>query len=131
MPNEIPPEVSDAIGRHAALFDTPWQAVIGTTLGGEIAYWNEAAERIYGWTREEVLGRNIVAVTPTDLSRAQAEAIMARLRAGRTWSGEFLVQGRDGREFRAIVKDVPVADESGQAIGVVGISNPVRTGDGE
>src|SRR5690606_7106743 len=44
----------DLIRRHARLFETDRQAVIATTLHGEIVYWSRAAERLYGWSREEV-----------------------------------------------------------------------------
>ena len=111
------------IRRHAALFDTRRQAVIGTTLDGEVVYWNDAAERMYGWKAAEVLGKSIVDVTPSLNAREQAEAIMARLREGRSWSGEFTVCDRSGTEFNVFVRDIPVQDEGGKLVGVVGISS--------
>lgn len=114
---------ADAIRRQAAVFDTRFQAVIGTTTSGEIVYWNGAAERLYGWKAEEVEGRSIVDVTPSAATREQAEEIMERLRAGRSWSGEFRVRSKLGEEFQAVVQDVPVQDSSGKLIGLVGISS--------
>ena len=90
------------IGRlcfQAQLLDAVEQAVVATDLDGYITYWNRAAQELYGWTADEVLGRNIVAVTPAQTSRQQAEEIMAQLRAGQRWSGEFTVQRKDGRTF--------------------------------
>ena len=115
----------ELVRSHARVFDTKIQAVIGTTLDGRIVYWNETATRIYGWRAEEALGRDVLDVTPALISREAASAIMQRLRAGRTWSGDFRVRRRDGQDFLAHVQDVPVPDERGELIGIVGISTPV------
>jgi PAS domain S-box-containing protein len=122
MHESLPQHVTDAIRHTAQLFDTEQQAVIGTVLSGEIVYWNRAAERLYGWHASEVIGRNIVEVTPSDMSREQAEAIMRNLRLGRSWKGSFLVRARDGREFRAQVRDLPVQAADGELVGIVGTS---------
>jgi PAS domain S-box-containing protein len=110
---------------QAQLLDTVEQAVIATDLAGRITYWNHFAERLYGWSRAEVLGRLILEVTPSDLSRDQAAAIMERLRRGESWSGEFVVQRRDGARFPAWVADSPIRDAEGKVIGIVGISSDV------
>lgn len=116
-------EVRERIRRHAALFDTETQAVIGTTISGSIVYWNRTAEALYGWRAEEVEGRSILDVTPADTSRAEAEEIMSRLQQGRSWHGEFTVQRRDGEPFKVMVTDVPVLGDAGELMGLVGISS--------
>src|SRR5687767_549588 len=71
------------------LLDAVGQAVIATDVEGRITYWNRCAEAMYGWSASEAIGRNVLDVTATDASLAQAEEIMARLRRGECWSGEF------------------------------------------
>src|SRR5688500_13208958 len=115
-------QVADAIRAEAELFDIPGQAVIGTMPDGKIDYWNDSATHLYGWSRSEVLGREVVTVTPADMSREAAAAIMRELAAGRTWTGDFRVRHRNGEELYAHVRDVPVRDDSGALIGIVGIS---------
>ena len=110
---------------QAQLLDAVGQAVIATDLSGEIIYWNRAAERVYGWTKDEALGRNVLDVTPIQEFIEQAEEIMASLRKGEEWSGEFIVQRRDGSSFHAIVTDFPLYDEQGNLIGVVGITTDI------
>lgn len=112
------------IVREAELFDIPGQAVIATDVAGAIHYWSAEAERLYGWSREEVLGRPITEVTPSDLSRDEAQLIMRQLRRGQSWSGSFQVKHRTGATFHARVVDVPVRDASGALVGIVGISRP-------
>ena len=112
----------DAIRFQAHLLDTVNQAVIATDLAGTITYWNRFAEEQYGWSAAEVLGRNVVEVTPSSSSHEQAVEIMSSLAAGRSWTGEFPVRRRDGTTFPAMVTDTPVYDEAGVMIGVVGVS---------
>jgi PAS domain S-box-containing protein len=115
------PDDAALISRQAELFDTPRHAVIGTTVDGEIVYWNEGAERIYGWSADEVEGRSILDVTPTNMSRLQAASIMTRLQLGHSWSGTFTVVSRSGEEFNVTVCDLPVWGD-GELIGLVGVS---------
>ena len=116
----------DAIKSHALLFDTPTQAVIATTATGLIAYWNDTARELYGWPAEEVLGKNVVEVTPAVPARDDAVAIMERLRAGLSWSGEFQVVHRDGSELKMFVQDFPVRNAQGELIGIIGVSKPAE-----
>ncbi|MBK9233824.1 MAG: PAS domain S-box protein [Anaerolineae bacterium] len=81
--------------------------MIATDLHGAITYWNRAAEQLYGWESADVLGRNILDITPAEPSAEQAQAIMSSLRAGQAWSGEFSVRHRSGRSFPALVTDTP------------------------
>jgi PAS domain S-box-containing protein len=104
------------------LLDAVGQAVIATDLQGKIIYWNRAAEELYGWSTEEVMGHPIVEVTPSEELIERAEEIMSELRAGRSWSGEFVVQRKDGRTFPAMVTDTPVYDEQGTLVGIIGVS---------
>jgi PAS domain S-box-containing protein len=98
------------------------QAVIATDLDGTIVYWNRYAEQLYGWEASEALGRHILEVTPSNLSRRQAATVWSWLQRGETWSGELLLRRRDGSEFTALVTDAPLLDANGSLVGVVGVS---------
>jgi PAS domain S-box-containing protein len=110
---------------QARLLNAVGQAVIATDINGNITYWNRAAEQLYGWPEAEVLGRNIVDVTPAEYSREQAMDVMNRLRAGETWSGEFWARRRDNTLFPAIVTDAPIVDDKGERIGIIGVSTDI------
>ena len=97
-------------------------AVIATDLGGRIVRWNPAAERLYGWTGEEILGRNIADVTVSEAGQEHGDEIMQSLREGRPWSGGFTVVRKDGSTFSALVTDVGVRTDDGRLIGIVGVS---------
>jgi PAS domain S-box-containing protein len=110
---------------QARLLDAVGQAIIATNPQGTIIYWNRAAEELYGWSKEEVMGRPIVDVTPSEQMLERAEEIMSELRAGRSWSGEFVVQRKDGSTFLAMVTDTPVHDEQGNLEGIIGVSTDI------
>lgn len=106
-----------------ALQSTPIEeldvAVIATTADGSIGYWNGEAERLYGWRAEEVMGSNIVDITPSMSKRPQAEEIMAALRKGEPWQGVMQLRRRDGTVFEAFVIDTPLPHGA-----ILGVSGP-------
>ena len=102
-------------------------AVIATDTAGIVVYWNQAAERLYGWRAAEVVGKNVVDVTPSDLSRAEAGRIMEVLREGRSWRGVFEVRTRAGGTLAVEVTDAPVRGRSGELIGIIGVSRPAES----
>ncbi|HEY7544143.1 MAG TPA: PAS domain S-box protein [Blastocatellia bacterium] len=115
----------ESIRFQARLLDSLEQAVIATDLNGTVVYWNRFAESLYGWSAGEAAGRDILEVTPADISKEQGAEILSRLRTGESWSGEFLVRRRDGVVFPAMITDSPVYDNDGTLIGIVGISRDV------
>ncbi len=110
---------------QARLLNAAGQAIIATDINGDIIYWNHAAEQLYGWPEAEVLGRNIVDVTPAETSREQAIKIRDKLNTGESWSGEFVGKRRDGTSFEAIVTDTPITNDKGEMIGVIGVSTDI------
>ena len=103
-------------------------AVIGTDLAGTIKLWNAAAERLYGWSCADVLDRPITEITVGPDDTEIAERIMASVRSIGSWEGEFWVTRHDGNRFLAYVRDVLVADDDGQPLGLVGISIDLAPG---
>lgn len=109
---------------HKHLLDAVGPALMATDLEGRIIYWNHGAEKLYGWRADEVAGKNIIDVTPTDASRADGVNLMDRMRKGEPWAGEFSVRRKDGTAFRARVENTPVLDDRGALIAIVGVSTP-------
>jgi PAS domain S-box-containing protein len=110
------------IAFQARLLSAVEQAVIATDLQGTIVYWNSFAEKLYGWSAAEALGANVLEITPADDMAEQAAEVMSRLRAGKSWSGEFLVRRKDGSVFPAMITDSPIFSEQGELVGMVGVS---------
>jgi PAS domain S-box-containing protein len=77
------------------------EAVIATDLAGTVKLWNAAAERLYGWSCAEVVGRPITEITVGPDDAEVAEQIMASVRSIGSWEGEFWVTRHDGSRFLA------------------------------
>ncbi len=103
------------------------QAVIGTDLSGVVTYWNPFAEQLYGWKSAEVVGRNIMEITVSSQTEEEAKQHMASVLAGGSWAGEFQVHCKDGSHVAAFVTLSLVQDDDGQAIGLVGVSQDLRS----
>lgn len=96
-------------------------ALIATDATGEVTHWSSHAEALYGWPRDEVLGRPIMALTVGPTNAAVAESVMAQVVRGRRWEGEFSARRRDGSEIDVHVIDLPVLRD-GELVGIVGLS---------
>ena len=110
---------------QADLLDKVGQAVIARDIEGEIVYWNRAATEIYGWSREEAVGQDIKKVIPNSRTEEEQEEVIQELKKGNPRSAEFMVKGKNGDEFPALVMDSPFKDEQGILKWVVSISSDI------
>jgi PAS domain S-box-containing protein len=83
---------------HAELLDLASDAIIISDAAGLISYWNCGAERIYGWKREEAVGRNVHELLKTRSAKALGW-LNATFRAKDHWQGELWQTRRDGVEI--------------------------------
>lgn len=120
-----PASREQAVAVESRLLDALGEAVVGTDGRGRVVHWNPAAERLFGWTADEVRGRNILDTTPAQGMKERAREILERVRMGDPWSGEFHVQDRAGRVFPVLVTSTAVRDEDGAVIGFVSVSRDV------
>jgi PAS domain S-box-containing protein len=107
---------------QAQLLDAVGQAVIAIDVESNIIYWNHFAKTLYGWSAEEVMGCHLGEILVSEDQRERAAEIVTDLRAGKSWSGEFVVQRRDGASFSVMITNTPVRDEQGDMMGIIGVS---------
>lgn len=99
------------------------KSVIATTMTGEVVFWNDFATRLYQYTAEEAIGKNIMELTPSDMTMEQGMQIMSALNKGDHWSGMFQVKRKDGTMFMAHVTDTPIMDAGNSLKFIVGVSD--------
>lgn len=87
-------EQERALTEKAHLLDLAHDAIFVRSLEGEIRYWNEGAERLYGWTSAEALGRTTVDLLRTHFPGSHEEHVKAVLEKG-SWEGELIHRTRD------------------------------------
>lgn len=122
------PSTPSAIGindpRHfEAIIESSDDAIISKTCAGIVTSWNPAAQRIFGWSAEEILGRHITVLFPADRTDEEA-MIMNRIAAGeKVEHYDTVRQRRNGRLVHVSVTVSPIVDAGGE---VVGFSNIAR-----
>jgi PAS domain S-box-containing protein len=100
-----------------ALIDSSPLALVEFDLDTRIRLWNPAAERIFGWSCEEMLGRGGLPLAPPS-KRAESEELFARVRAGDSVNDfETVRQRKDGTLVDVSIAAAPVMDGSGRVIG--------------
>ena len=114
-------ESEQAILFHSRLLDAIGQAVIATDLDGTIVYWNDAAERLFGWSAEEVGSSAGIAMTHAAYSEVEDARLYGRIRTGQPWIGEAQLVNKSGGVFAAAIADAPIRETSGRLIGMVRI----------
>lgn len=108
---------------QAHLLNAVEQAIVAADLTGSIVIWNRFAETFFGWTMEEVQGRNLGEVLATPLLMEAVHAHLEQLQHGEGWSEELLVQQRDGTTFTAHVSFSLIQNKQQTLISMVGISH--------
>jgi len=107
----------------ASIVESSDDAIISKSLDGTIRSWNEAAERLFGYTAEQAVGRHISLVIPPERIAEEAEIIASLTLGRRVDHFETERLRRDGRRILVSLTISPVRDETGT---VVGASKIVR-----
>jgi two-component system cell cycle sensor histidine kinase/response regulator CckA len=102
---------------QAALLGQVNEPVVATDLESNMTYWNTAAERLFGWTAAEALGRHSNDLFHPSYPRGHEE-LVASLRATDTWLGEIVVHKKSGEQI-TIEASVRVLREQGTGITVM------------
>jgi len=109
--------------RLAAIVESSDDAIVSKDLDGIISSWNGAAERLFGYRADEVVGKSVTVLIPAD-SRDEEPGILARIRHGeRIEHYETVRRRKDGSMVDISLSVSPVKDASG---GIVGASKIAR-----
>jgi PAS domain S-box-containing protein len=102
------------------------EAIITRDADERVVSWNQAAERIYGWTAEEMIGRRREILLPDGASRAAVDARRHDLERGRTVR-DFEAERvrKDGQRITVRITTAPLFDGEGRFTGSVGIVRDV------
>jgi PAS domain S-box-containing protein len=111
----------EAQARLAAIVTSSADAIVGKTLDGIVTSWNEAAERMFGYSAGEMIGQSIRRLIPPD-RQAEEDMILARLaRSESIVHFETKRVTKDARTFDASVTISPVHDAEGRVTGAAKI----------
>lgn len=100
-------------------------AVIITDLHFHLRSWNKAAERLYGWREEEVVGRHMLDVVHHGGDKVELSATWNDLEANARWRGQSQHITRDGSMVEVLTSTTLVRDDDGGPVLIVSVNRPV------
>ncbi len=114
-----------AAQRLAAIVESSDDAIISKDLHGIITSWNEAAQRIFGYTAKEVVGRPVSILAPPDRLDEMPQ-ILTKIRAGqRVEHYETRRRTKDGRVIDVALTVSPIHDSEGRIVGASKIARDI------
>jgi PAS domain S-box-containing protein len=118
-------ELEQTLRRQARAFEHVSDAVIRMDLEGRIADWNAGAEKMFGFSKEEMLGKTPAALAAPETDRDLLRTALDAARRQGRWSGELPFVRRNGTRGVCDAVVVPLADGYGRAVAVLGIARDV------
>ena len=110
----------ERIREQAALLDQAQDAILVRDLEENILFWNKGAEKIYGWTAEEVVGKTVFKESSPQFAEVRKAVIQ-----NEKWQGEIRQTRRDGAEIVVESRWTLVRDEKGQPNSILVINTDV------
>jgi len=121
----LPSEAEDRLRHMAAIIDSSDDGIVSKSLDGVISSWNKAAERLFGYSAEEAIGRHITLIIPSD-RRPEEAMILERLKRGeRVEHFETVRVRKDGGMLDVSLTISPIKDSQGRVIGASKIARDI------
>ncbi len=90
-------KTEEHLQRQAALLNLSPDAIIVRSLEGTITFWSFGAEKLYGWTKQEAIGKTTHKLFDTTFPET-FERVLAELKTKKRWSGELVHRTKSGKE---------------------------------
>lgn len=117
---------SDLITRRlAAIVDGSDDAIIGKNLNSIITSWNQGAERIFGYSAEEMIGTSIMRLIPLERQEEEEEILSCLKRGERFEHFETVRTTKEGRRLHVSLTVSPIKDANGRVVGASKIARDI------
>lgn len=124
-PSSAGDPVVEALRRQAMIVEHLYDGIIVTDQSGIILDWNPGAERMFGYTRAEVVGKSAEILNRPGEGSAVSQAIQAGMRAEGRWTGELTALAKDGSERAVEAMVIALRDTRGRVIGRVAVNRNI------
>jgi PAS domain S-box-containing protein len=111
--------------RHAAVIESSADAIATGTLDGTIVSWNRGAEKIYGYTEAEAIGKPIAMLGPPELPDEENKILETLRAGGRIEHFETIRVTKTGKRINASLTISPIKDSSGRTVGISGVARDI------
>jgi PAS domain S-box-containing protein len=100
-------EQTKTLRYYATLLETMGQAVVATDVNGKIAFWNAAAEKLFGWSQREMVGQGIGEAFK-DVVLDNGDLIENHVQLVEGWTGEATIKRRNGEFVATLLVNKPI-----------------------
>ncbi len=116
-----------SLARLAAIIASSEDAIVGKTLEGVVTDWNQAAEKIFGYSASEILGRPISVLLPPGQENEEREILQRIAKGEQVEHFETRRRCKDGQIIDVSVTISPVTDDEGNIVGASKIARDITT----
>jgi len=118
-------ELKQQIAFHLQILNSVQQSVIVTDKNAKIILWNNFAQKLYGYTQNEAMGKTTIElISPIELVKYSHEKV-DEISNGSKLISEYLVKNKAGKTFPVSLKLSPIYSNENEVIGIVGISEDI------
>jgi PAS domain S-box-containing protein len=121
----LPPPPLDPASWLAAIVASSQDAIVSKTVDGIITSWNASAERMYGYTADEAIGRSILLIVPDDRHEEEREILRMIADGKRVEHFDTERRTKDGRTVPVSLTISPVVDADGRIVGASKIARDI------
>jgi PAS domain S-box-containing protein len=118
-------EAEKEIRYQASLIENVNDAIVATDAEFNIRAWNRAAEKMYGWKAEEVMGRPSAGVFGTKLTELERNNVLSQVENTGGYRGEYTQQRKDGSLIQVEMAAIALLDENGAIKGFAAVNRDV------
>ena len=116
---------SHKLREQASLLDKAQDAIVVTDLQRRVTFWNKSAERLYGWTAEEAIGKVVTDLFYPDGDAAEVLRAFDDVRNNGEWTGELQLRTKAGRRVSIESRSTLVRDANGEPRSILSINTDV------
>jgi PAS domain S-box-containing protein len=110
----------EALRLQAQIIDQIHDSVISTDLAGHITIWNKGAERLFGYTGEEAMGKHVSFIYPEDQYQFLQDTVIGPLKAAGSYEVELRNKKKSGEEFYVHLSLSVLRGNNGVVTGIIG-----------
>jgi PAS domain S-box-containing protein len=118
-------KVNEKQGMLAAIVDSSDDTIVSKTLDGIITSWNKAAEKMFGYTEQEIIGKHISIIIPNERLQEETYIISEVSKGNKVDHFQTIRRAKDGRQIPISLTVSPIVDESGKIIGASKIARDI------
>jgi PAS domain S-box-containing protein len=118
-------KAEEARFRHTAVIESSDDAVASATLDGIIVSWNTGAQKIYGYTEGEAVGKPVTILVPPELPDEEHKILETLKAGGRIEHFETVRVTKTGKRINVSLTISPIKDSSGRTVGISGIARDI------